>query len=453
MSANGWSLEVVRGRDVGRRYPLSGPDVVLGSAPGGLDLSGQESGPRRMAARQARVALGASGPSIADLDSPGGTFVNRQRVLPGVARALQAGDVIQLGGVQLKVVGGSTPAPPSPPAPGPTPQQGRPPSGVATVHYRLPSGTVCRNADEFLVVAGQRWAELREELTSGRLAAGLAGTLLAPEPDAGSPDERLDAWLGALPASRPARPELEVHPTRLALRAGGGTTRRTIRVGNIGFRLLRSTVRVEPPGVGWLRVAPSQAGRAIVTVESTEVGVEIDLPESLDAPRSAALVVESNGGTGRVEVVVEPALGSGDPGPSGSAGSPGWSAGEWLAGRSLAARMAAFVGALVALRLLVWAGGWLGPGLAGPAELLGLVGALAGLAFGFRRGEPADRPACGFAGAVAGVVAASVAVAASRSVEGFAPGLPGALVVWAALGAGLAALSAKLVPIRGGDPT
>ena len=59
-----------------------------------------------MAARQAQLDLSAQGLTIRDLESPGGTFVNRQRLLPGQSRTLQPGDLIQLGGVQLKVVTG-----------------------------------------------------------------------------------------------------------------------------------------------------------------------------------------------------------------------------------------------------------------------------------------------------------------------------------------------------------
>ena len=41
--------------------------------------------------------------TIRDLESPGGTFVNQQRLLSGQARRLQPGDVVQLGSVQLRV--------------------------------------------------------------------------------------------------------------------------------------------------------------------------------------------------------------------------------------------------------------------------------------------------------------------------------------------------------------
>src|SRR3954468_6745383 len=109
MNGDGWALEVVRGKDAGRFFALRAGEIVLGNAPGdagGLDLAGQESAaaPRRMAARHAALECSPRGLAVRDLESPGGTFVNRQRVLPGKATPLQDGDVIQLGGVQLRVV-------------------------------------------------------------------------------------------------------------------------------------------------------------------------------------------------------------------------------------------------------------------------------------------------------------------------------------------------------------
>ena len=90
MSSNGWSLEVVRGREAGRVYALGRGETVLGNALGGgpgIDLGHQEGdSPRRMAARQAQLDLSAQGLTVRDLDSPGGTFVNRQRLLPGQSR-------------------------------------------------------------------------------------------------------------------------------------------------------------------------------------------------------------------------------------------------------------------------------------------------------------------------------------------------------------------------------
>ena len=98
----------------------------------------------------------------------------------------------------------------------------------------------------------------------------------------GSPDERLDEWLGKLPTTRPSRPELEVHPATLIVRAtpGGGITRRAIQVTNVGYRLLRSTLRVEPASASWIVVPPEVARAPVVTVEQSEVPIELHIPES-----------------------------------------------------------------------------------------------------------------------------------------------------------------------------
>ena len=91
----GWALEVVRGKDEGRVFALGAGEVVLGNAPGdraAIDLAAQEApaSPRRMAARHASLECSPAGLSVRDLESPGGTFVNRQRILPGQAKAAPA---------------------------------------------------------------------------------------------------------------------------------------------------------------------------------------------------------------------------------------------------------------------------------------------------------------------------------------------------------------------------
>src|SRR4051812_33696032 len=197
MSGNGWSLEVVRGREAGRVYALGRGETVLGNALNsgpGLDLAPQEGdSPRRMAARQAQLDLSEQGLFVRDLDSPGGTFVNRQRLLPGQARTLQPGDVIQLGGIQLKVVTGVPPKASSPtPAPATQPKPKAPaasPTGPKALPspFAMASGATCRSWDDFLTVSAQRWSALRDELTSGRLAAFLARVgagAMAPAADA-----------------------------------------------------------------------------------------------------------------------------------------------------------------------------------------------------------------------------------------------------------------------------
>jgi hypothetical protein len=476
-ASKGWSLEVVRGRDVGRTFALNGRGGVLGNALGteaGIDLSEQEGNtPRRMAAKQATIECSVEGLVIRDLDSPGGTFVNRQRILPGQARRLVAGDVIQLGAVQLRVVDGvSAPAPAaataSPvPAAAPAAKPAAPPTGTAgfATPFVLASGATCRNWDDFLTVAAQRWAAMRDELISGRLAgffASMGQIALAPSPQApGSPDERLDAWLASLPTTRPSKPELEVHPQSVTVRSssGGGTTRRTVHVTNVGYRLLRSSVRVEPADTAWLKLAPEFARGPFTTIEQTEVAFDVELPDSLDRPRSAAIVIDGNGGTRRVEVRVERATAVGEPAePSGRpvARYDVWSA---IAGWSIPVRVALGAGVGLLLRLLVAGGTLLLAGAAsgtallplrGPLIMMVATGALAAGLLVVRRSAWADLPVAAFAGAVAGALVAAIVVAVCRVLE--PPAIAAmplvACLAWTIAGAVIAGGSAWGVPYR-----
>jgi hypothetical protein len=530
-----WSLEVIRGRDVGRVYDVDGAEVLLGNDLGlepGIDLADQEgNAPRRMAARQARIERTAQGLSLRDLDSPGGTFVNRQRVLSGQARPLQEGDVIQVGGVQLRVVkgavidamaphppgergldlppsplrgegrgegidGGRRPASATAPHPDPppggergsektsAPRRGEGVAGVSAaaskapppraarsagaLAFRLKSGPTCRSWDDFLTVSAQRWEELRDELTSGRLAAYLASigrSDVAPSPSTpGTPDERLDAWLAGLPTTKPARPELDVHPATLVVRVapGGGSTRRTIRLSNAGYRLLRAEARVEPPGTSWLAVAPEVAGRSVVAVEGADLPLEITIPDRIDAPLSATLVIDSNGGMRRVEVRLEPPTAP-DAIPDAQAtviALADWGLRERIAPIPVGTRVLYAATAAAAFRLAIGlAGRFLGSSadanlsLAPAAFLFAALGGIGGVILARRRGAWADLPSCGFAGAFAGVLVAACLVAVGRSVE---PLLGATLagwnlvsaLLWGLLGAGAAAASAWLVPFR-----
>ena len=508
MSGHGWSLEIVRGREVGRVYALGRGETVLGNALNGepgLDLAPHEGdSPRRMAARQARLDLSAQGLSVHDLDSPEGTFVNRQRLLPGQGRLLQAGDLIQVGGVQLKVVAGAAPAPalrpaspaakpaataakarpatavarpqqPAPVSPAPAPTPAPAPASSATRAGPLPSaftlgsGARCRTWDDFLTVSAQRWPSMREELVSGRLASFLVSVGradVAPSASApGTPDERLDGWLATLPTTRPSRPELDVHPAAIKLRAspGGGILRSSLQITNTGYRLLRTTVRLEPAGADWVRVPAESARGPIVTVDQTELPIEIHIPETFDIPPIATLVLDSNGGTRRVEVRLErPATAEAVPdAPTASGGPAGLGIRDLVARQPVGLRLVTWsVGALL-LRVLVLVAGFVPggasegarPTLAGVAIMLAALGCLAAISFALNRGEPRDVPALGFAGGFAGVLAAALLVAACRTIEPTpGPGLAASPIVvcllWGALGAALAGVSAILAPAR-----
>ena len=330
-----FTLEVVRGRDVGKQYVVDPGENLAGNALGGargFDLADQEqNSPRRMAARQAAFVATGESLVIRDLESPGGTFVNRQRLLSGQERRLEPDDLIQFGGVQLRVkreilapaphkANSSTaaapkahvepPPPPQPARPSPAPRSDSRP-GVLAIPYAMAGGAVCRTWDDFLTLAAQRWALVRDELASGRLAEHLRKiqrTDLLPRPDSShNADERLDAWLERLPAARSSAPELEVYPETLVVRAAtaGGTVRQTLRITNVGYRLLRSRARVEGKEKTRIRIPAEFQDHSFLTVDQTDLPVEIDLPEDLSVTSPGAVVVESNGGTKRIEIKIE----------------------------------------------------------------------------------------------------------------------------------------------------
>jgi pSer/pThr/pTyr-binding forkhead associated (FHA) protein len=479
-----WSLEVVRGRDVGRVFELAGSEIVLGhglDGAGGLDLREQEAGsPRRMAARQAVLEAKGTDLVIRDLDSPGGTFVNRQRLLAGQARRLQPGDEIQVGGVQLRLVDPK----------GPSSVVGQPPSAARAVVEqpppaaagRLPvpyaiNGTVsCRTWDDFLVVAAQRWRALSDELASGRLADYLRRiqrTDLLPRPDpTRSLDEQLDQWLARLPATQSSAPELDVHPTSVEVRtAAGGATRHVLRITNVGYRLLRATARVEPAGTSWLKLGAPYDGRPFDTVEETELPVEVFVPESVNGPLSAEIVVESNGGTRRVVVRV------GLPEkiaelPDAVASTAGLSASalfqplaRTIARYTMRSRIAAGIVGALAFRALVFASGWLPLGAAGAslaqprlpalAVVCGALGLIVGVlkGRGGREDRPSDRIAAGVAAALFGIMVAAVVYAivltAERVLGSWASSPWAVGWLWAAIGAAVAGITGLFNPDRG----
>jgi len=464
---NGWSLQVVRGREPGRVFALGGGEIVLGHATGdasGINLAGQEAenSPRRMAARQAMLNASNGLLTLRDLESPGGTFVNRQRILPGQAKSLQVGDLIQLGGVQLEVVQSGAQIQPNPV---PTPNR------TGAFSYAIPGGPVCRSWDDLMTASAQRWEALREELVSGRLAGFLVSigrAELVPSPRAvGSPDERLDAWLGSLPVTREARPELDVHPTKLLIRVapGGGSVRRVIRVANVGLRLLKSSSRIEPPGTSWLAIAPEFAGRAFVTVEETELAVVVAIPETLGQPLKAEVVIEGNGGSKRVTVVLEAKTATVDFEASTDLPVDSTTGGvtltDLIARQSPTTRVVSWALVALAVRLLVGvvsgsigedamvASGPESPGLGRVALLLAGLGGVLGAVLARKRGSAREAPTGAFAGACAGVIAASAVVASCRAVEpllgGWSTSVVAVCLAWAAIGAGLAAVSILVV--------
>jgi pSer/pThr/pTyr-binding forkhead associated (FHA) protein len=100
-------LIVRRGNKIHRQYPIYEGHNFIGridEKPVDIDLEGQEPPDRVLASRQHAVITFEDGKLvIEDLNSTNGTFVNRTRVQPGHKRPLQAGDLVQIGAVQLQL--------------------------------------------------------------------------------------------------------------------------------------------------------------------------------------------------------------------------------------------------------------------------------------------------------------------------------------------------------------
>src|SRR5271157_2729942 len=325
-----WILEVVRGRNIGRRYQVGTGETPIGNALAGapgFDLADQESNsPRRIAGRHACLTAAGEALSIRDLESPGGTFVNRQRLLAGQVRPLQPGDLIQLGAVQLEVKrAGQLEAQtsrPSQPQPLSQPQvQPRP--AALTIPFTIRGGSTCKTWDDFLTLAAQRWALVRDELTSGRLAEHLR------------------------------------------------------RIGHTDLFL-------------------------------TDIPVEIELPENARPTTLGTVVVESNGGTRRIEIRLErPALNAATAEGANGSGPVDLvidtrPVGELVAAQPVARRLILVPLALVVFRLLVLVAALIPLGASGASRFeprlgsITLLLAAAGALIGIVRGsETRDRAACG----------------------------------------------------------
>lgn len=100
-------LRVIRGEKVGVVFELLDGRNFIGrfvDKPVDIDLNGQEAPDQVWASRQhAVLTVDKSGLLVEDLNSLNGTFVNRVRVHPGQGRRVSAGDVIQIGTVQMRV--------------------------------------------------------------------------------------------------------------------------------------------------------------------------------------------------------------------------------------------------------------------------------------------------------------------------------------------------------------
>jgi hypothetical protein len=330
-----------------------------------------------------------------------------------------------------------------------------------------------------LTLAAQRWGLVRDELSSGRLAEHMKRIQrldLVPRSEPGqSPDLQLDAWLGRLPATQSSSPELDVHPSSLTLRASaaGGQLRETLRLTNVGYRLLTCSVQIEPPGNTRIRAATGP----FLIIDQTDLPIEVDLTEDSGRSRSdmslGAVRITSNGGTKRIEVRLErasrvqlvPAAS-----PTASAlDLNAWARplGARLAALPLAMRFALAPLTLMVFRLLISFSTLIPPWPAGAARtgelrldavafLLGSAGLLAGALWAARSSTVQDGSrgfdiaTAGFAGGLIGLFTSAVGFALIQSVESvlgsWSNSTPAATALWGVLGLALAIVSWLFLP-------
>jgi hypothetical protein len=103
-------LVVLRGLKINVEYPVYEGRNTIGrfaDKPVDIDLLIQESVEQIWCSRQhAAIAYQSGTVSIEDLNSLNGTWLNGIRVHPGQPRQLKAGDIVQVGTVQMKLVMG-----------------------------------------------------------------------------------------------------------------------------------------------------------------------------------------------------------------------------------------------------------------------------------------------------------------------------------------------------------
>jgi hypothetical protein len=350
-------------------------------------------------------------------------------------------------------------------------------SGRLSIPFAMAGGAQCRTWDDFLVAAAQSWPALRDELTSGRLAEYLRRIHradLVPRATPGrSADDQLDDWLARLPSAGSSEPELDVHPQTVLVRSatGGGVTRQVLRITNVGYRLLRSTARVEPAGTRWLRLRPEHDGRPFATIDQTDLPIELELPETIDRPLEAFVVIESNGGTRRIAVRIERPVEQAvlaETGGLGLSSDPVWreQLGRKLAGLRPGVRVALACAGAVALRFIAVLvsvlplggapGGQIEPRLSAFAIVLVALGVVAGLRLAIQLGEKRDLAPAALAGGALGLLASAFWFATLQSFERLLGPWSNSLwvvaVLWGSIGALLGLVSILVVPYRSNQP-
>jgi hypothetical protein len=233
-------------------------------------------------------------------------------------------------------------------------------------------------------------------------------------------------------------------------------------------------VRIEPTANVVFNIAPEFSAHPFLTIDRTDMPVEIELPERASSASLGAIVIESNGGSRRVEVrLVRPAPAGALPGEisatGGGVGSslfdPTSSAlplGAFIAGMPLARRLAIAPLALLVFRLLLGLSSLLPlghspgsrpdePRLSAIALVFASLGAGTGLVLALRRRENRDLLPTIVAGGLFGLFTAAVGFALQQTAEsllgGWASVLPLNLLFWMLLGVSLALVSWPVFPV------
>jgi hypothetical protein len=185
----------------------------------------------------------------------------------------------------------------------------------------FPSGQVCGSFDDLALCCQKHWGEAREMLEQGYLERFLGGLgrgdlARAAREAARFPDRNrgLDQFLAKLPGHALQAPRLSVQPREVNLGTLriGADRHFTVRLENLGMRLLYGTVSCEP--CVWLAVgdAPGSPQKVFDLTDHWVLPVHVR-GRNLRAgskPLEGRLVVESNGGsatvTVRLEVLVKP---------------------------------------------------------------------------------------------------------------------------------------------------
>jgi hypothetical protein len=230
--------------------------------------------------------------------------------------------------------------------------------------------------------------------------------------------------------------------------------------------LLRSKARLEETTTTRLRLPAGFAGRSFLTIDHTDLPVEIELPEDPSVTALGAIVIESNGGTRRIPVRLERPVGVIQV-PAGDSVVVGLDPLAWslpltgsVAKLSLGRRVTYASLIAVAVRVFVMLVGLIPLGSPGASRVeprlgaiafaLSAFGLIAGLTWGARGGDRDDIPSACLAGGLLGFLAAAVGYALIKSGESilgsWSSSLPVVLLFWWLVGAALALLSWITLP-------